>query len=222
MQKKRIKNGDQKSIPPEVISPEALIQRYAAGEQAAFDALYQQFKQYVARCLRRKVKNTSDIKDLTQEIFIKVAKGAKSFNHDSSFKSWLHKIMSNHLIDHFRKNSSYKKSGRRGAQSLFDENETLIIDTATDNTYDNPVKTLYEKEYIAKRAQFIEQFIQEKKLSPLKQKILFLELRGFDQAQIAEALTKNYNTVRWNLFDIRKQMKAFAEKKDIDFFDLCQ
>ncbi|NMH73501.1 sigma-70 family RNA polymerase sigma factor [Bacillus sp. RO2] len=48
------------------------------------------------------VKNQTIAEDLTQEIFIKCYEKLEQFNHQSSLKTWLYRIASNHCKDYLR------------------------------------------------------------------------------------------------------------------------
>ncbi|WP_010097775.1 sigma-70 family RNA polymerase sigma factor [Ornithinibacillus scapharcae] len=48
------------------------------------------------------VKNLATAEDLTQEIFIKCYEKLEQFNHQSSIKTWLYRIASNHCKDYLR------------------------------------------------------------------------------------------------------------------------
>ena len=72
-----------------------LIQRIQNGEQQAFTLLVRKYQNRVANILTRYVRNSGDIADVTQEVFIKVHKSLPSFRGDSAFYTWLYRIGEN-------------------------------------------------------------------------------------------------------------------------------
>jgi len=72
-----------------------LIQRIQNGEQQAFTLLVRKYQNRVANILTRYLRNSADIADVTQEVFIKVYKSLPSFRGDSAFYTWLYRITVN-------------------------------------------------------------------------------------------------------------------------------
>lgn len=83
----------------------ALVDRYLAGDTAAFDELMIRYERQIYRVCYRFVENRDDAKDLAQEVFIKAFEHLPSFRRESSLKTWLYRIAMNHCINHVKKNS---------------------------------------------------------------------------------------------------------------------
>src|SRR3974390_3529719 len=63
-----------------------------AGSEDAFAWLIAQDSQPVYSLVYRTLDDPSDAADTTQEVFIKVFRGIRSFNADSSLKTWIYRI----------------------------------------------------------------------------------------------------------------------------------
>jgi len=63
------------------------------------------------------VSNTEDVKDIFQETMLAIWQGLKSFNRNSSFKTWIIGIAKYKVADFYRK--SYKNSS---LQTIYNEN----------------------------------------------------------------------------------------------------
>lgn len=74
-----------------------------AGDLASFERLIEKHQQVAYNIAYRMVGNEEDAKDMTQEAFIKVFKSIKSFREDSSFSTWLYRIVMNTCKDELRK-----------------------------------------------------------------------------------------------------------------------
>ncbi len=80
-----------------------LIGRAQRGEEAAFAELFELHKRRVYAICLRVTRNAADAEDLTQEAFLKVFRGIASFRGDSSFTTWLHRLVVNEVLMHIRK-----------------------------------------------------------------------------------------------------------------------
>lgn len=83
-------------------SDEALIARYAAGDVAAFDALYARHEAPLWRFLLRLCRDRATAEELTQETWFAVAREAPRFRADGRFMPWLYTIARNRVIDRHR------------------------------------------------------------------------------------------------------------------------
>ena len=72
-----------------------LVERYLAGDMAAFDELMIRYERHVYRVCYRFVENRDDAMDLAQEVFIKAFEHLGTFRRESSLKTWLFSITVN-------------------------------------------------------------------------------------------------------------------------------
>src|SRR5271167_3906277 len=70
----------------------AIVAELKAGSEDAFYWLIAHYNQPVYSLVYRLMDDPSDAADTTQEVFIKVFRGIKSFNADSSLKTWIYRI----------------------------------------------------------------------------------------------------------------------------------
>lgn len=85
-----------------------LIQK--KGDKAAANTLINLYYKEIYAYVFRQTSNRELSLDLTQEIFISMMKSINDFEgKKASFKTWLYKIASNKIIDHYR--SKYYKQG---------------------------------------------------------------------------------------------------------------
>jgi RNA polymerase sigma-70 factor, ECF subfamily len=74
---------------------DALLTAARAGDEAAFDTLYDRHADRVRRLIRRWVSDPDLVDDLCQESWLRAFRGMASFRGDSEFGSWLHSIARN-------------------------------------------------------------------------------------------------------------------------------
>lgn len=75
------------------------IQAFLCGDQAAFTALVNKYRQGVYALAFRFARNHEEADDLAQETFIKAFENLHRFRGDSSFKTWLFRITTNLSIN---------------------------------------------------------------------------------------------------------------------------
>ncbi|MBN2558444.1 MAG: sigma-70 family RNA polymerase sigma factor [Clostridia bacterium] len=80
-----------------------LIKKCQAGDSAAFDVLIDMYASRAYAVAFGVMGNQHDASDMVQDAFIKVYKNIKKFNFQSSFNTWLHRIVKNTCIDELRK-----------------------------------------------------------------------------------------------------------------------
>jgi RNA polymerase sigma-70 factor (ECF subfamily) len=81
---------------------EDLMQAYAAGDAAAFDALYARHKGGVYRYLLRQCGSAGTADELFQDVWMSVIRVRASYAPTAKFATWLYRIAHNRLIDHWR------------------------------------------------------------------------------------------------------------------------
>ena len=107
-----------------------LVDRYLAGDTAAFDEIMIRYERQIYRVCYRFVDNRDDAMDLAQEVFIKAFEHLTTFRRESSLKTWLYRIAMNHCINHVKKHSQefvevteYTGSIRASAQTILEDRE---------------------------------------------------------------------------------------------------
>src|SRR5215467_14569726 len=70
----------------------AIVAELKAGSEDAYAWLIGEFHQPVYSLVYRMASDPADAADTTQEVFLKVFRGMKHFNGESSLKTWLYRI----------------------------------------------------------------------------------------------------------------------------------
>jgi RNA polymerase sigma-70 factor, ECF subfamily len=81
---------------------EALMGAYAAGDAAAFEALYGRHKGPLFRYVLRSVKSRGEAEELFQDVWAKVIEARERYAPKAKFTTWLYTIAHNRLVDHWR------------------------------------------------------------------------------------------------------------------------
>jgi len=183
-----------------------LIQRIQNGEQQAFTLLVRKYQNRVANILTRYVRNSGDIADVTQEVFIKVHKSLPSFRGDSAFYTWLYRITVNTAKNYLTSQSRRPPASDIDAQEAdsYDGSEAL-------KEADTPERILRSEEIKRIIMTTIDQLPAE-----LKAAITLRELEGMSYDEIAKIEDCPIGTVRSRIFRARdaidKQLAPLLEE----------
>jgi RNA polymerase sigma-70 factor (ECF subfamily) len=80
------------------------VQRCQAGEEGAFEALFEEYKNLVYRTAYLMLGTTHEAEDALQEVFLKVHRSLRSYDpRKGAFTTWLHRITMNHCLNQRRK-----------------------------------------------------------------------------------------------------------------------
>jgi len=96
------------------VDDKKLIVEALGGSKTALEQLISQHYNFTYNVALRFVLSPDDAEDLTQEVMIKVITKLAQFNHQSSFRTWLYRIVFNHFL-------SAKKRKMEHAVVSFDE-----------------------------------------------------------------------------------------------------
>src|SRR5262252_630104 len=81
-----------------------LLERFAAGDLEAFEALFRQHQKEVYAWTVRIVRDTGAAEDLTVETFWRIYRARERFNPAAgNFRAWARRIATNAALDHLRR-----------------------------------------------------------------------------------------------------------------------
>src|ERR1051326_3554046 len=177
-----------------------LIRQAQNGDTGAFDELVSRFRNRVFGMIYNMVHNEPDAWDLAQERFVKCWKSIGRFRGQSSFYTWLYRIVMNVTIDWLRKKQV------KGSGAEFDDAVQLKeIDPAARTAPKAdalPYKQMERQEIRARIDAAIEQLSPEHRAV-----ILMKETEDMQYHEIAEALGCSIGTVMSRLFYARKKLQ---------------
>src|SRR5262249_26692267 len=79
-----------------------LVDRFRAGERAAFDELVRRHTPSVVALVRRYLNSDDDAREIAQRAFIRALERLDGFRGESSFGTWVHRIAINLALNHVR------------------------------------------------------------------------------------------------------------------------
>jgi RNA polymerase sigma-70 factor (ECF subfamily) len=170
-----------------------LVREILAGSRTHFDMLYGAYFPRVYRFALKRLRDTGEAEDVTQEVFITVFRALRTFQGDSSLLVWIFGITRNKVNRRFRR-------PRPRMESI--DNDALEVaaeESATDQTVD------------ARRILDRCQHAIEHQLTPLQRRIFHLKhLRRQSIRTIAGSLGKSEDAIKANLYRMRRAIAAAA------------
>ena len=180
-----------------------LVARSQAGDTAAFSELVTRYRNRTYAMIYNMVRNEQDAWDLAQDGFLKAWKSIGKFRGQSSFYTWLYRIVMNVTIDSLRRKQI--EGGTEFDDQIGLHNIAPGAATAPKSEL-QPVERMSDKE--------IRQRIDEAiaKLSPEhRTAIVMREIDGLEYTEIAEQMGCSLGTVMSRLFYARKKLQAMLK-----------
>jgi RNA polymerase sigma factor (sigma-70 family) len=180
-----------------------LVDRALTGEEAAFQALMEKYKNALYHHVRRMVRDKSEIDDLVQETFIKAFSALDSYSTQYAFSTWLYKIATNHTIDYLRKRKIQTYSIDKPIQTKEGEMEYELPDT----TY-RPDRHIVEDQ----RRSLIQEAIDA--LPPKYHRVIVMRhQQEKSYEEIAKELDLPLGTVKAHIFRARELLNKYLRDK---------
>jgi len=177
-----------------------LVRQAQNGDTAAFDELVSRFRSRVFGMIYNMVHNEQDAWDLAQDSFLKAWKSIGRFRGQSSFYTWLYRIVMNVTIDWVRKKQV------KGTGAEFDDAIQLKEIDPASRTVPRaealPHKKMERQEIRARIDAAIKQLSPEHRAV-----ILMKEMEDMQYHEIAESLGCSIGTVMSRLFYARKRLQ---------------
>lgn len=110
------------------ISDEALCERVAGRDEAAFDQLVERYQGRAYRLAWSILRDAEEARDVSQEAFIRLFQSAGSFGGRSKFSTWFYRLLVNLCLDQRRKTKWWRHifAASDGAGPGDDASESLL------------------------------------------------------------------------------------------------
>lgn len=168
-----------------------LIAKITAGNLHAFRLLVSEYERLVQHMVQRIVKNEENVKDVCQEVFIKVYKNIGQFKQESKLSTWIAQIAYTTSLD-------YLKSTQRKhflTKEIDDSHHSIAGGP-------NPEQELNKKELRTFIAQLINQLPHNYRLV-----VNLFHMDEYSYQEIAEITGLSEGTIKSHLFRARKILK---------------
>ena len=193
---------------PGAVDDHDLVVAARAGDRAAFKTLFERYHRRAYALAFGVVRHQEDALDVVQDAFIKAHKYLDKFEGNSSFYTWLYRIVMNLAIDHLRKHRRVKPVELDEARVMTEDGvESSLLPRILGG---NPGRALLDKQIRAR----IDQALDE--LSENHRSVLVMrELEGLSYEEMAATMGCSKGTIMSRLFHARKNM----QRRLIDLID---
>lgn len=176
-----------------------LLERIAAGDRRAFEALFATYAKRIFRYAARMINDASKAEEVTNDVMVEVWKNAKNFECRSSVSTWIIGITRHRCLNAIR--------GRTLDTVEFSDAPEVRDDSAD-------VEQVQDRATLCKLIR-----AQMRKLSPEHRDVLeqtfFL---GFNYKEIAELAGCPENTVKTRMYHAKRQLAPLLRKLGLEAF----
>lgn len=193
---------------------EAVVERLKAGDAAAFDELFNCYRQMVYRLAWRLLGEREEAMDLTQEVFLLIYSKVKNFRAESSLKTWIYRIVVNCALNRQR---FWRRHGGNNTLSLEESNlgcEQRRIAAALRSTDPSPFDLLCSREIEQRVHSALRQLPMERRLA-----VIMRDIEGLSYEEIAAATGASLGTVKSRIArgreELRRKLKDLLGAKQL-------
>jgi RNA polymerase sigma-70 factor (ECF subfamily) len=167
-----------------------LVNDVLNGDKESYVTLIDRYQTFILSIINKYVHDKEDVKDILQELVVKIYFSLPKYNIKYKFKNWVYKIVLNYVIDFIRKKDTNCVFFDMIEQQMFVDQDN------------NPEEDLVIKEKLQKVLQCIKKLKQK-----YKEVILLKYIEGLDIDQIAEVLNTTVANVKVRLHRAMKMIK---------------
>jgi RNA polymerase sigma-70 factor (ECF subfamily) len=183
-----------------------LIEQSIKGNVESFESLIRQYNRYVYNIAYRMMGNEEDAKDMSQEALIKAYKAISNFKMESSFSTWLYRIVINTCKDELRKR-------KEQVYSLDDEiSDNISLKDTLSDEIGNPLLIYEQVELKTALNHALEKLSEDN-----KSVVILKDLLGYSYEEIGEILQIPIGTVRSRLNRSRSALRTILKVQLADY-----
>jgi RNA polymerase sigma-70 factor (ECF subfamily) len=177
-------------------SDSALVERCRAGDEVAFTALVDRYKDLVFGLVVRLVGDRQRADDLAQEAFLRIHRGLPYFRGEASLSTWIYRIVVNLCA---------QERGRRAPEASLDEIDERGRPRVDASRIDRAFSDLELQDRLRKA---LEQL-------PDRYRVLIAAhyLEGVQYEALAEALDMPLGTVKTHLHRAKRRLREILESE---------
>lgn len=185
------------------LTDEQLMVVFRYGNVDAFDCLYMRYEARIYRLLVRMLKQAQSAEDALQEVFVKVANAASTYQPTGKFRTWIYRIAFNHALNELE-SSGRSARGKiiplyaRGAEDETDGRSPGLQLAARGQS---PIEAAQDAEFMGSLMLALDDLP-----SQWRAVFLLVQVEGLEYAEAAEALDIPVGTVRSVLHRARARL----------------
>ena len=170
------------------MTEDVLIKQCQNGDDQAFETLLGLYYDQIHSIAYKWCQDSANAQDITQLACIKLAKSIQQFNFESSFTTWLYRLVINCAKDFYKSPSQYNVR----------EESDHDLDEHAGRSEDLSSRTIYAQQILEHIASLQED---------LKDTLVLVYGTGLNHRQTAERLGVKEGTISWRVHEARKILK---------------
>ena len=107
---------------------ESLLERFAGGDDEAFEVLVERYQRPMYNFVRRSVQDPQVAEDILQETFMRVVQRADEFRGQAKVSTWMYTIARNLCVDHARKMVHRRHASLDAPTRRADDDDRALVD----------------------------------------------------------------------------------------------
>lgn len=184
----------------------SIVEELKSGSEEAYAWLVAHYHQPVYSLIYRIVSNQADAADTTQEVFLKVFRGIRHFNGESSLKTWLYRIAVHEASNQKRWWFRHKSRETSMETQQDSEGNTFgLCDILVDQN-DSPLDAFAHEEVRARVELELKQVPE-----PYRTTVVLRDIEGLSYEEVADVLQISLGTVKSRLIRGREALKKRLE-----------
>jgi RNA polymerase sigma-70 factor (ECF subfamily) len=175
----------------------ALIEGLKAGDQDAFEAIFNLYSAKLYNVAYRILGDVADTHEVIQDVFWAVYRKAKSFRGNSQFSTWLYRLTVNAALGRIRRSKKNKEVEYEEFLPRFQQNGHHLVRPVID--WSDTLDETYAKQQVQG---FLKDALDQ--LKPIDKSVVVLsDLEGISDKEIAAALGITVSAVKTRLHRAR-------------------
>jgi len=169
-------------------SEDDLVRDFQRGEDLAYAALYNRYKRHIYCFCLKMVGDDDEVKDIVQEVFLKMYEHRMQLSNPSRFRAWLLMIARNQCLTHYR--------DHKRMQPLDEER----LEYEMPGTQ-SPSQEVERDDEVRLVRSFIDQLKPE-----YREVVVLREYQGLSYEEIADVIGTTNAAIKAKLFKARKEL----------------
>ena len=182
----------------------AIVAELQAGSEDAFSWLIAHFNQPIYSLVYRILDDPADAADTTQEVFIKVFRGIRKFNADSSLKTWIYRIAVHEASNHRRWWFRHKMQERsiEPVENADEEHSSPAMKDLLVDEGKSPLQNVYDGELRARVETELKALSE-----PYRTTVILRDIEELSYEEIAQIMQTSLGTVKSRLVRGREALR---------------
>lgn len=183
----------------------ALVEELRAGSEEAFAWLIAHYHQPIYSLLARTVHNPADAADLTQEVFVKIFRGVRSFHGESSLRTWIYRIALREASNQRRWWNRHQRQEIPIEQEMAERENSRPVQLK--DMLVDPAESPFDAALHEENRERVEWALRQVP-EPFRSTLVLRDIEGFVYEEVAAMQSVNLGTVKSRLVRGRACLKA--------------